>query len=151
MMKKLLAAAITAAALTACGNKADAEAELMLEKAGTEFEEKQYDKALATIDSLRRAYPEAIEVRKRALALYQDIALRQAQDALARTDSALQATKARYAVLKDSVEKKRASLTATKAELSELNHTKARIDTLQVAFDTQCAKIKYIHKKQKEQ
>lgn len=150
MMKKLLAAAITAAALTACGNKADAEAELMLEKAGTEFENKQYGQALATIDSLRRAYPDAIEVRKRALALYQDIALRQAQEDLARTDSALQAEKARYAVLKDSVEKKRASLTATEAELSELNHTKARIDTLQVAFDTQCAKIKYIHKKQKE-
>ena len=131
--------------------EAEAEAERLLERASAEFQDKQYAKALLTIDSLRHAYPDAIDARKQALKLYQDISLKQAQDDLARTDSALQAVKARYAVLKDSVEKKRASLTATEAELSELNLTRVKRDSLQVRFDTQCAKIKYIHRKQKEE
>ena len=150
MKKHTLAIIMAACALAACGGKAESEAGRLLEKAAAEFENKQYDRALLTIDSMRHAYPNAIEARKQALKLYQDISLRQAQDDLARTDSALQAVKARYAVLKDSVEKKRASLTATEEELSELNLTRVRRDSLQVRFDTQCAKIKYIHKKQKE-
>lgn len=153
MMKRHITAALTiAVALAACsGSGARSEADRLLERANTEFESKQYDKALRTIDSLRRVYPNAIETRKQALKLYQDISLRQAQDDLALTDSALQAAKATYRQLKDSVEKKRASLTATENELSSLNLTKVRMDSLQVRFDVQCAKIKYIHKKQKEE
>lgn len=152
MKKHTIAIIMAACALAACGgSKAEAEAERLLERASAEFQDKQYAKALLTIDSLRHAYPDAIDARKQALKLYQDISLRQAQDDLARTDSALQAVKARYAVLKDSVEKKRASLTATEAELSELNLTRVKRDSLQVRFDTQCAKIKYIHRKQKEE
>ena len=41
-------------------------------------------------------------------------------------------------------------LRATKEELSMLNKTKVKLDSLRVRFDMQCAKIKYIHKKQKE-
>lgn len=153
MMKRHITAALTiSVALAACsGSGARSEADRLLERANTEFESKQYDKALRTIDSLRRVYPNAIETRKQALKLYQDISLRQAQDDLALTDSALQAAKATYRQLKDSVEKKRASLTATEDELSSLNLTKVRMDSLQVRFDVQCAKIKYIHKKQKEE
>lgn len=150
--KHITAALIAVAALAACGdNGARSEADRLLEQANTEFESKQYDKALRTIDSLRRVYPNAIETRKEALKLYQDISLKQAQDDLALTDSALQAVKAAYRQLKDSVEKKRANLTATEDELSTLNLTKVKMDSLQVRFDVQCAKIKYIHKKQKEE
>lgn len=150
--KHITAALIAVAALAACGdNGARSEADRLLERANTEFESKQYDKALRTIDSLRRVYPNAIETRKEALKLYQDISLKQAQDDLALTDSALQAVKAAYRQLKDSVEKKRANLTATEDELSTLNLTKVKMDSLQVRFDVQCAKIKYIHKKQKEE
>lgn len=150
--KHITAALIAVAALAACGdNGVRSEADRLLERANTEFESKQYDKALRTIDSLRRVYPNAIETRKEALKLYQDISLKQAQDDLALTDSALQAVKAAYRQLKDSVEKKRANLTATEDELSTLNLTKVKMDSLQVRFDVQCAKIKYIHKKQKEE
>ena len=41
-------------------------------------------------------------------------------------------------------------LRATAEELQMLNETKVRLDSLKVRFDMQCAKIKYIHKKQKE-
>ena len=150
--KHITAALIAVAALAACGdNGARSEADRLLERANTEFESKQYDKALRTIDSLRRVYPNAIETRKEALKLYKDISLKQAQDDLALTDSALQAVKAAYRQLKDSVEKTRANLTATEDELSTLNLTKVKMDSLQVRFDVQCAKIKYIHKKQKEE
>lgn len=149
--KHMMATLIAAATFASCGGSgAQSEAERLLERARAEFADKQYNKALATIDSLRRAYPDAIETRKQALTLYQDISLEQAQRDLAQTDSALQIVKARYTMLKDSVEKKRANLTATEAELSEVNQTRVRMDSLQVRFDVQCAKIKYIHKKQKE-
>lgn len=149
--KHILATLLAAAALAACtDNSPETKAEQLLERARTEFADKQYFKALATIDSLRRAYPEAIEARKQALKLQQNISLEQAQADLARTDSALQAVKARHTALKQEVDRKRANLTATEAELSELNLTRVKMDSLQVRFDVQCAKIKYIHRKQKE-
>ncbi len=148
--RQVLAAVALVAAVAACGSGSNREAQELLDRANREFAEKQYDKALRTIDSLRYAYPKAIEERKKALTLYQNIALRQAQEDLAATDSALQATKAYYAIIKDSVEKKRAALKATEEELSAMNLTRAKMDSLQVRFDVQCEKIKYIHKKQKE-
>lgn len=142
----------TAAVMTACsGNSAKTKADDLLKQATTEFENKQYDKALSTIDSLRKIYPNAIETRKKALALHQSIALKQAQDDLALTDSAIQAVTHDYNYQKEKVDKDKQELRATPGELQMLTLTKMKLDSLRVRFDVQCAKIKYIHKKQKEE
>ena len=70
--KSAMAALALAAIMAACGeNSAKAEADKLLEQAETEFDNKQYDKALATKDSLRKVYPNAIETRKKALVMHQ--------------------------------------------------------------------------------
>ena len=136
--------------LSACDNSVQQAAETLLNEAGQHFTDGDYDVALAKIDSLRKLYPNAVETRRKALALYQSISLKQAQDDLAHTDSILQVVTHDYNYQKTKVEKDRAELRATAEELLMLNTTKAKLDSLKVRFDMQCAKIKYIHKKQKE-
>ena len=143
-----LAALIT---LTSCdGNSSRQTAETLLEEAGQLFSNGDYDRALAKIDSLRKVFPNAIETRKKALTLYQSISLKQAQEDLAHTDSILQELTHDYNYQKAKVDKDREMLRATAEELQMLKETKVRLDSLKVRFDMQCAKIKYIHKKQKE-
>ena len=136
--------------LSACDNSVQQAAETLLNEAGQHFTDRDYDVALAIFDSLRKLYPNAVETRRKALALYQSISLKQAQDDLAHTDSILQVVTHDYNYQKTKVEKDRAELRATAEELLMLNTTKAKLDSLKVRFDMQCAKIKYIHKKQKE-
>ena len=76
--------------LSACDNSVQQAAETLLNEAGQHFTDGDYDVALAKIDSLRKLYPNAVETRRKALALYQSISLKQAQDDLAHTDSILQ-------------------------------------------------------------
>ena len=136
--------------LASCDNSQQKMADSLLKAAEQQFNKGEYDKALTKIDSLRNIYPNAIETRKKALGLYQSIALKQAQEDLANTDSILQAVTHDYNYQKTKVDKDREMLRATKEELSMLNKTKVKLDSLRVRFDMQCAKIKYIHKKQKE-
>ncbi|MGN0280753.1 MAG: hypothetical protein ACI4B3_00440 [Prevotella sp.] len=153
MKKNTLATLALSAIITlaSCnGNGSRQTAETLLDEAGQLFSDGDYDKALAKIDSLRKVFPNAIETRKKALTLYQSIALKQAQEDLAHTDSLLQAVTHDYNYQKTKVDKDREMLRATAEELQMLNETKVRLDSLKVRFDMQCAKIKYIHKKQKE-
>ena len=136
--------------LSACDNSVQQAAETLLNEAGQHFTDGDYDVTQEKIDSLRKLYPNAVETRRKALALYQSISLKQAQDDLAHTDSILQVVTHDYNYQKTKVEKDRAELRATAEELLMLNTTKAKLDSLKVRFDMQCAKIKYIHKKQKE-
>lgn len=133
-----------------CASDAKQEADNLLKNAESLYNRGLYEQALLSLDSLRHIYPNAIEARKRGLRLKQSIALKQAQADLAVTDSALQAVSADYAYQRDKVERDRANLRATKEELDMLARTKMVRDSLQVRFDVQCAKIKYIHKRQKE-
>ena len=151
-MKKtiVLLFAITVVLVSCGGNDAQKTAEDMLEKAEKYFSEGSYDRAKITIDSLRKVYPGAVETRKKALKLFQDISLKEAQEDLALTDSIMQAVSLDYKYIKDKVEKDKAELRATAEELELLTRTKMKYDSLKVRFDMQCAKIKYIHKKQKE-
>ena len=148
-MKKILWMML-AAVLVACGDNKQKEAEAMLSKANAQFEQGQYDRALITIDSLRKVYPSAIDTRKQALRLQQDIELKRSQEELALVDSALQAVKQDYESQKLKVEKDKEALRATPEELTLLTKTRVRRDSLQTRFDVLCAKIRYIHKKQKE-
>ena len=138
-------------ALSSCsGNDAQKAAEDMLEQAEKYFSEGSYDRAKIAIDSLRKVYPGAVETRKKALTLFQSISLKEAQEDLAITDSILQRVTLDYKYIKDKVEKDKAELRATPEELEMLTRTKMKLDSLKVRFDMQCAKIKYIHKRQKE-
>lgn len=64
------------AALASCGDSDRQNAEEMLKQAGYDYEHGRYDMALATIDSLRKTYPDIVDVRRKALALYQNISLK---------------------------------------------------------------------------
>ena len=153
MKNRLIITICVAAAvvLTACSsNDAQKSAEGMLEKAEKYFSEGSYDRAKIAIDSLRKVYPGAVETRKKALKLFQDISLKEAQEDLALTDSIMQKVGLDYKYIKEKVEKDKAELRATAEELELLTRTKMKYDSLKVRFDMQCAKIKYIHKKQKE-
>ena len=132
------------------GSDAQQAAENMLEQAEKYFSEGSYDRAKIAIDSLRKVYPGAVETRKKALKLFQNISLKEAQEDLAVTDSALQAVTLDYKYIKDKVDRDKAELRATAEELETLTRTKMKLDSLKERFDMQCAKIKYIHKKQKE-
>ena len=122
----------------------------MLERASQLFNEQQYDRALIVIDSLRKVHPEAIDARKQALTLQQNVELKRSQEELASVDSALQAVKHDYEYQRQKVEKDKQQLRATAQELTMLTKTRVRRDSLQTRFDALCAKIRYIHKKQKE-
>lgn len=153
MKNRLIITICVAAAvvMTACSsNDAQKSAEGMLKKAEKYFSEGSYDRAKIAIDSLRKVYPGAVETRKKALKLFQDISLKEAQEDLALTDSIMQKVGLDYKYIKEKVEKDKAELRATAEELELLTRTKMKYDSLKVRFDMQCAKIKYIHKKQKE-
>ena len=153
MKNRLIITICVAAAvvMTACSsNDAQKSAEGMLEKAEKYFSEGSYDRAKIAIDSLRKVYPGAVETRKKALKLFQDISLKEAQEDLALTDSIMQKVGLDYKYIKDKVEKDKAELRATAEELVLLTSTKIKYDSLKERFDMQFSKIKYIHKKQKE-
>lgn len=141
---------LLAAMLVACSDEKQKAAEQMLQKASLQFEQRQYERALITIDSLRKVYPGAIETRKQALILQQNIELKRSQEELAIVDSLLQVVKSDYETLKLKVEKDKQELRATPEELTMLTKTRVRRDSLQTRFEVLCAKIRYIHKKQKE-
>ena len=151
-MKRLvtIATILTTLAFAACRDNKQQQANLMLDRANQLFAEQKYDRALIVIDSLRKVYPGAIDTRKRALRLQQDIELKRSQEELAVVDSALEAVKHDYEYQRQKVEKDKQQLRATADELTMLTKTRVRRDSLQTRFDVLCAKIRYIHKKQKE-
>ena len=74
----VLSVMLLALLLTACGNNTSKqEAEQLLSQANTLYEQGDYSQALAAIDSLRKVYPNAVDTRKKALTLYQNIELKQ--------------------------------------------------------------------------
>lgn len=151
MKKILISIAASVAILAACSeNNSQRAADNILNTAEKYFSEGQYDMAMKAIDSLRKEYPTAVETRKKALKLYQNAALKEAQADLALTDQKMQEAIKEYDIKKKIVDKAKAELKASAEELDALTKMKMRLDSLQVRFDTQCAKIKYIHKKQKE-
>ena len=138
--------------LASCGeNKAQKQAEEMLEKAGTCYEQGQYNEALTVIDSLRKLFPNTIDTRKKARKLYQNIELKKAQLELATTDSLLQAVNHDYVYQQEKVERDKAALRATPEELTMLTLTRMKRDSLRTQSEVLGAKIRYINKKQRDE
>lgn len=137
--------------LAACGGKSvDEKAGKLLEQAQTQFEQGAYTEALATIDSLRKNCPDAIEARKKALRLYQEVELKRARITVEETDSVLQRVEREYQALKQKVDALREKSLATEDQLREVNLMRVYRDSLKTVFDVECAKIKYIKKKMEE-
>lgn len=151
-MKKIQFAICLAAflvPLSSCEEK-NAAAVKLLDDIHALYDQGQYDSVLVVIDSLRRTYPEAVEQRKEALSIFQQASLAIAQQNLAKVDSALQAVEGEVEYLKKEVEAHRSQGIATAEELSRLTKMKVYRDSLQGIFNMECAKIKYIHKRQEE-
>ena len=150
-MKRVLFILSSVFLFTACGsNDKQQEAENLLKEANTLFQQKKYVEARACIDSLRHTYPNAIEARKKALTLYQEIELKRTQEELAKTDSLLQQVQHDLNDQQAKVEKDKAALRATPEELTLLTQARIKRDSLRTQCETLGAKIRYIHKKQKE-
>lgn len=82
-------------ALTACQQKSDDdEAAQLLTEIETLYKQGEYRTALDSIESLRMRFPKSVEARRKALRLWQEASLKMAQQDIAVTDSALQATSA---------------------------------------------------------
>lgn len=137
--------------LASCGeNPIERQAGEMLEKAHTEFKGGDYAKAIATIDSLRKKFPKAIEARKQALKLYQEVELKRAELQVQNADTVLQRVEREYQELKSTVDQLRSKGEATAEQLRNVNLMRVKRDSLKTIFDVECAKIKYIKKKMEE-
>lgn len=147
---RVAAMALLCLALLACGGKSGKGAEELLRRAQEQYEGGAYTDALSTIDSLRKTFPKEIEVRKKALRLYQEVELTRAEKELAIADSALVAANSEYDRMKAFVDGLRGENKAGAEQLSSLTRMKMKRDSLQTNFDVLCAKIRYIRKKQKE-
>lgn len=140
--------AFSAVALTSC--ESNPEAKQLLKEIQADYEAGNYQRVIYSIDSLRHNYPDAIEERKEALKIQQEASLKMAQENLALVDSSLQASIRQFDEMKPIVEAHRKECVATEEELQQFNELRARRDSLQGVFNLECAKIKYIHKRQKE-
>lgn len=138
-----------ALASTSCKEK-HTEASMLLDDIRGYYESGDYQSALNAVDSLRRTYPDAINQRKEALVIFQKASLAIAQQNLAKVDSTLLAVENELAMLKPQVEEHRSQGVATAQELQHYNKLRAFRDSLQGIFNMECAKIKYIHKRQEE-
>lgn len=145
-----LAFCVTFGAVLLTGCEKNPEAKQLLKEIQADYEAGNYQRVIYCIDSMRHNYPDAIEERREALKLHQEASLKMAQANLAEVDSALQAAIRQFDEMKPQVEAHRKACTATKEELQQFNELRAHRDSLQGVFNLECAKIKYIHKRQKE-
>ncbi|MGN1376002.1 MAG: hypothetical protein ACI4V5_05545 [Prevotella sp.] len=150
-VKKIVTLIVISTVFAACiDNRRHTEAEQLLDKARQYYSDKQYDKALKSIDSLRREFSSEIELRKVALELYKDVELAKAEKALQKVDSELKQAEEYYSLMLKNVEKRRKEGNITYDELLAKTKAKSRMDSLRTAFDTECAKIRLIKIKKGE-
>ncbi|MBP7358677.1 MAG: hypothetical protein KA955_04985 [Prevotella sp.] len=149
-MKAIINTLFLSLFLFACSNNSYTDkAEALLNDAKAAYNENKYDAAVSKIDSIRKEYPKAIEIRKEALALYQNIELKKAQIDLEHTDKLVTAINNEYNIILIKVNEDKKALCATAGELQELTLKKLKRDSIKTRFDILCAKIHYIHKLQK--
>lgn len=91
-----------------------------------------YQAALDSIVSLRTHHPRAVKARRHALDIWQKASRKQAQQDIARTDSALQAT---------------LSALRRGGSIATQNRLRARRDSLQIRFDQLCGTVRVINRR----
>lgn len=138
------------AALLGSCDHTHADAQALMDTIRRQYADGQYPQALQNIDSLRKQFPQEIELRKEALKVYQDAALKMAQRNLEKADSALQRLEKEYADIKADVDSKKAQGIATAEQLTRATSKKMELDSVKARFDAEVARVKFIHKKQAE-
>ncbi len=101
-------------------------------------------------ENKHRKMQEEIQTRKENLQHHQDSALQASQQEVQRLDEELQRANHQYEQMRRLAEQAHAAGTATYEQLSNVTKMRIHRDSLQTQFDVLCAKIKYIHKRQKE-
>ena len=79
-----------------------------------------------------------------------DSMIEAAQKEIPQLDSLLQHTQQRYDSLKRITDAHREALKATEKELNELGAMRLELDSMQVKFDTQCARVRFLNMKKEE-
>ena len=79
-----------------------------------------------------------------------DSMIEAAQKEIPQLDSMLQRTQQRYDSLKRITDAHREVLKATEKELNELGAMRLELDSMQVKFDTQCARVRFLNMKKEE-
>ena len=150
MRQIFISFAVLTVVMVSCRPSAEERGEKMLRQIESAYQQGQYDEALVLINSLRRDYPKAFNARKKALRIYQNAVLKKAQKDLMHTDTFLQRVNKEYEQARIQAEAAKQVGTATAQQLSDVTRLRILRDSLQVRFDTQVARIRFIHKKQKE-
>ncbi len=129
----ILAVAIVVTTLAACAKNTDEQrAQQMIDAIEQSLEQGDYRAALDSIVILRDRFPKAVDARKRAITLWDDAALMQAEADAARLDSLVNATL-------DSIEKA--------PTLLEQNKLRNRRDSLRARYDAAVGLAKIIRDK----
>ena len=126
---------IIALAFASCAETEDNKALAMLSKIEELYNQGAYRQTLDSITSLREKYPTAIEARKKALTVWQNASLKMAQNDIAHTDSALQAT---------------LGLIPLEKNLYRAPMLRAKRDSLQARYDAMCCVVRMIKMRQKQ-
>lgn len=136
-MKNLITSALAimmVLGLSACHQETeDEKAQPMLEDIEANVKNGDFRPALDSIVVLRARFPKAVEARKKALELWQEASLLQAQHEVEVTDSALQATLA-------AIEQA--------PTLLEQNLLRNKRDSLKARYDAECGVVRIIRAKQ---
>ena len=123
-------------ALTACQQKSDDdEAAQLLTELETLYKQGEYRTALDSIESLRMRFPKSVEARRKALRLWQEASLKMAQQDIAVTDSALQATTAQM---------------QAEQRIYERNMLGVKKDSLQARYEALIGVVRMIRKRMDE-
>lgn len=123
----------------------------MLAQIRMDFEAGRDSVVIDSIRSLRQQFPNAVAERKECLKLFQDASLRLSQNDLARTDSALEATKREHERLQREIASKYPDGNAPASILNAVSKARVTRDSLQNRFDVLCSQVRYIHKRQKQE
>lgn len=123
-------------ALVACAPTEDDKAQPTLDNIEKLYAEGKYAATLDSITSLRERFPMAVEVRKKALKIWQDASLKMAQKDVAETDVRLQ--EAIRMAENETDRLKRALLGAKR-------------DSLQARYEAMCGVVRMIRMRQKQQ
>ena len=123
-------------ALVACAPTEDEKAQPTLDNIEKLYAEGKYAATLDSITSLRERFPMAVEARKKALKIWQDVSLKMAQKDVADTDIKLQ--EAIRMAENETDRLKRALLGAKR-------------DSLQARYEAMCGVVRMIRMRQKQQ
>ena len=101
---------------------------------------------LTACQSKHEQLQKQIEQRKAALKHKQDSTIEASQAAIEKLDEELQQVKAEYELRKKEAERAHEAGTGTKEMFERVNQLRQLRDSLQVQFDTECAKIRFVNR-----